>query len=138
MSSATIRKRITAKGEARYIVTYRRGGRSYRIETAGTFKTQRDAKTRRDVVAGWLAQGLDPKVELAKTAAPAPETLTVAEWASRYESSRIDFADETTKNVRSHVKKIAASSIATKPAVEARVGETVHRDAAADLRLRSR
>lgn len=116
MSSAWIRARETTSGEKRYQVLYRRGGRSFKLETAGTFKTKRDARARRDVVAGWLAAGLNPKTELAKAAAPAPERITLAAWAVRYEKSRIDLADETIKNVRSHIKKIAAADIASKPA----------------------
>lgn len=116
MSSAWIRTRETKAGGKRYQVLYRRGGRMYKLEAAGTFKTLKDARSRRDVVAGWLASGLNPKIELEKLAAAPAERLTVATWASRYEKSRIDFADETAKNVRSHIKKIVASTIAAKPA----------------------
>lgn len=116
MSSAWIRARVTRDGQKRYQVLYRRGGRAFKLETAGTFKTQKDARARRDVVAGWLAQGLNPKTELAKLAAPTPERITVAMWTLRYEKSRIDLADETTKNVTSHVRKILASPVAKMPA----------------------
>jgi integrase len=115
VSPATIRKRTTKSGEARFQVLYRRGGRGYPIETAGTFRTQRDAKLRRDLVAGWIAQGLDPQVELAKTSAPRAARLTFAQWADRYVSSRIDYAAETTKNVNSHLKKIRGCALADSP-----------------------
>lgn len=116
MSSAWIRTRDTQKSGRRYQVLYRRGGRSFKLETAGTFKTLKDARARRDVVAGWLAAGVNPQVELDRLQAPALERLTLATWAVRYEKSRVDFADETIKNVRSHIKRITDSSLAGKPA----------------------
>jgi integrase len=116
VSSAWIRARETRTRQKRYQVLYRRGGRAFKLETAGTFKTMKAARSRRDVVAGWLAQGLNPQVELAKVAAPQPEQLTLKTWCERYQMSRVDFADETTKNVRSHIRKIVASSLAAKPA----------------------
>jgi integrase len=123
VSPATIRKRTTKSGEARFQVLYRRGGRGYPIETAGTFRTQRDAKLRRDLVAGWIAQGLDPQVELAKTSAPRAARLTFAQWADRYVSSRIDYAAETTQNVKSHLKKIRGCALADSPIDEITVAD---------------
>lgn len=116
MSSAWIRTRATQKSGKRYQVLYRRGGRSFKLEAAGTFKTLKDARARRDVVAGWLAAGVNPRVELDKLRATPPERLTLAAWALRYQKSRVDFADETVKNVGSHIKKITASPLAQKPA----------------------
>ena len=46
MSPAWIRVRPTAKGENRYQVIYRRGGRAWPVENAGTFGTLRDARAR--------------------------------------------------------------------------------------------
>jgi integrase len=108
-----IGKRNPAGGK-RYQVLYRRGGRAYKIESGGTFRTLKDARVRRDVVAGWLAQGLNPKNELAKLGAAPPLKLTLREWAARYERSRVDYAAETAKNVRSHIRKIVASPVAEK------------------------
>lgn len=103
------------KGHITYAVLYRRGGRAYKVETAGTFATQRDARTRRDLVSGWLAAGLNPSNELTKLVAAPATRLTVAQWADRYAKSRIDFAAETAKNVRSHLRKIKDSDLAAKP-----------------------
>ena len=118
MSPAWIRPRDVKKSQRNprgrtYQVLYRRGGRLHRIETAGTFKTEKDAKLRRDLVAGWLAQGLDPKAELAKlaTAETPAQPLSFERAATSYVASRIDYADETTKNARSHVKKLLASPL---------------------------
>jgi hypothetical protein len=80
-------------------------GAAFKLETAGTFKTMKAARSRRDVVAGWLAQGLNPQLELAKVAAPMPERLSLKTWCERYKVSRVDYADETTKNVRSHIRR---------------------------------
>lgn len=96
MTSAWIRPRSHApsrknpKGSRTYIVLYRRGGRAYRVETAGTFKTERDARTRRDVVAGWLAQGLDPRIELQKIQVEQPKPLTLHQGIVAFNASRID------------------------------------------------
>lgn len=121
MSPAWIRVRALAvtrrnpKGGKSYQVLYRRGGRGYPIETAGSFRTRRDANIRRDLVAGWLAAGLDPKAELAVASTAKPAVVaTVAEWADRYAATRIDFGDQSTKNVRSHLKRIQVASLAAK------------------------
>lgn len=89
-----IRTRKTKGGEPRYAVQYRRGGRGWRVETAGTFKVLREAKIRRDLVGGWLAQGLHPRDELAKLLRP-----TVVRRLDRtfdaWMLSRHDVADAT-------------------------------------------
>ena len=78
---------------------YRRGGRSYRIECAGTFATKRDAENRQKVVAGWLAAGSDPVQELAKLQNPAPrQTFQTARTA--YVASRIDVAPSSQEAYR--------------------------------------
>lgn len=91
-----------------YQVLYRRGGRGYRIEAAGTFKTEREAKTRRDLVAGWLALGLDPRVELAKLAAAPPVTRSYAAATEAMILSRHDAAAATITAKRSALDKITA------------------------------
>lgn len=111
MSPAWIRPRVV-KSTARnprgrtYQILYRRGGRGYRIETAGTFKTEREAKMRRDLVAGWLAQGLNPKDELARIAIEPTRVRTIDDWANLYHASRVDFAEETRTSVFSHLKRV--------------------------------
>lgn len=124
MSGCFIRPRTTTSGERRYQVLYRRGGRAYKLEAAGTFKTKREAETRRDVVRGWLAAGLNPKVEIAKLRAIESTTqITVREAARRYSSSRIDYADETQKNLRSHLKRLYEAPFADKAADEVTAGD---------------
>jgi integrase len=106
VSPAWIRKRRTGKG-VRYMVTYRLGsGDANTVYSAGTFRLEREARTRRDLVGGWLAAGLNPKVELAKLTAPAPVVRTYREWAAAYETSRIDIADSTRENHETHIKRL--------------------------------
>lgn len=93
-------------------VLYRRGGREYPIESAGTFKSLKDARIRRDLVSGWIAAGLNPRDELRKLTLTPPKIRTVREWLVEYQASRIDLADQTLHNVRSHVARINASAIA--------------------------
>lgn len=103
MSPSWIRRRSNQKGRS-YQVLFRRGGRAYPIETAGTFRTEREAKLRRDLVAGWLAQGLDPKLELAKTQIPIVRR-TYADVALEWKVSRIDAAPFTAANLETHRKR---------------------------------
>jgi hypothetical protein len=59
MASASIITRITRTGR-RFVVRYRLGGRAYQIQHGGSFRTLKEAKTRRDLVAGELAAGRNP------------------------------------------------------------------------------
>lgn len=85
MATVAIRARTTSTGERRYQVRYRRGGRYTEIRAAGTFKTRRDAETRAKLISDWIAQGLDPQVELARALEPSQTVADLyAEWlASR-------------------------------------------------------
>lgn len=104
MSPAWIRPRTWKpstrwpKGHRTYHVLYRRGGRGYKIENAGSFHTEKEAKVRRDLVAGWLAAGLDPRVKLAELAAAPTVTRTLADWFDAFTASRIDVSDATARN----------------------------------------
>lgn len=108
MSPAWIRPR-TVKVTARnprgrsFQVLFRRGGRGYRIETAGTFKTEKEARTRCDLVRGWLAGGQDPATELAKLATPPAQPRTFAQAAESMIRNRHGMAANT---VRSYHKAI--------------------------------
>ena len=55
-----ITTRVTKTGERRFLVRYRLGGRAYPIVHGGTFKTLKEASTRRDLIAGELAAGRNP------------------------------------------------------------------------------
>jgi integrase len=104
MASATITTRQTKSGP-RYVVRFRLGGRAYPIEHGGSFRTLKEAKTRRDLIAGELAAARNP-ADLLRTVLDAPRRRTFAQWAEAYKTSRIDLAAETTKNMESHLKAI--------------------------------
>jgi integrase len=106
MSSLTITTR-QAKDGPRYVVRFRLGGRAYPIAHAGSFRTLKEAKARRDFVAGELAAGRNPADAL-RAMTERPAVRTFAQWAEAYRTSRVDLADETTKNVSSHLKSMEA------------------------------
>ncbi len=109
MASLSITTRITKTGERRYVVRYRLGGRSYPVEHGGTFKTKKDARARRDLIAGELSAGRNPAVLLRAltTIIVTPTIVTVSEWGERFVTSRIDIDQNTAKNYRSGIKKIS-------------------------------
>lgn len=100
-----IRARTTAAGKRRFDVRYRQGGAGFPVVHAGTFHTLKEATSRRDLVAGWLAAGLNPRVELERIHRP-PEGSTVAELAARWLDSRVDLDDSTHDSYRSHQQRI--------------------------------
>lgn len=93
--TAWIRSRKTKAGELRYHVQYRRGGRGWPVEHAGAFKVLREAKLRRDVVGGWLAQGLNPKAELAELLSPPEPKRLLKPTYDAWLLSRHDVTDGT-------------------------------------------
>ena len=102
MASASITVRTTKRGR-RFVVRYRLGGRSYPIQHGGSFATIREAKIRRDLIAGELAAGRNPRLLLATlTAAPAP-VRTFEKVAAEYRKTRVDLAAETTRKLGFHV-----------------------------------
>jgi integrase len=64
-----------------------------------------EARARRDFIAGELAAGRNPADAL-QAMVDAPARRTLAEWAKQYQASRIDLADETAKNLDSHLRRI--------------------------------
>jgi hypothetical protein len=59
MASVSIRRRETASGP-RFQVRYRLGGRAYPIVHAGSFPTLKEARARRDLIGGEIANGRNP------------------------------------------------------------------------------
>jgi hypothetical protein len=104
MASASITVRKTKAGTS-YAVRYRLGGRAYPIVHGGSFRTLREARIRRDLIAGELAAGRNPADAL-RVMLETPARRTLAEWAEQYRRSRIDLADETTKSLGSHLRRI--------------------------------
>ena len=70
MASASITTRKTNSGGRRYVVRFRRGGSFFPIEHGGSFLTLREARLRRDLIAGELAAGRDPGRSAAMTEKP--------------------------------------------------------------------
>ena len=105
MATLTITTRTTKDGN-RYVVRYRLGGRGWPVAHAGSFRTMKDARVRRDFVAGELAAGRNPADALrALLVAPAP-TRTLEQWSERFLASRIDIDSNTTKNYRAALRVI--------------------------------
>ena len=102
MPSVWIASRPTTDGGKRYRVLFRAGGREAPQRYAGTFATMREAKARRDWIAGELAAVRMPDVRL--TAPASVETLRLI--AERWSSSRVDVADRTAMNHRVDLSRI--------------------------------
>lgn len=94
MASALITTRRTKSGP-RYIVRYRLGGRAYPLVHAGSFLTLREAKTRRDLIAGELAAGRNPADLLRAMVETKPQPVTLSAWFERFIESRVDVGAKT-------------------------------------------
>lgn len=95
MSPARIRTRTTSTGDRRHIVLYRLGGRGFPDMAAGTFGTLREAKLRRDLVAGEIAAGRDPRLVLAQMAAPKAPKRKFKHVGEAMIASRHDWSENT-------------------------------------------
>ena len=107
MASLTITTRQRSDGP-RYVVRYRLGGRAYPIVHAGAFRTLKEAKARRDLVAGEIAHGRNPAdlLEAIRKAAIPTAAVSLTTWGERFLASRIDVDENTKKNYGSSIKKI--------------------------------
>lgn len=105
MASAFIVTRRTKTGDRRFVVRYRLGGRAWPIQHGGSFSTMKEARARRDLVAGELAAGRNP-AEALSAMVQRPIARTFRDVAEQYRTSRVDYAEETTKNMASHLKAI--------------------------------
>lgn len=97
MASVSVRVTTTQDGSKRYTVRYRRGGRFFPVETAGTFKTRREADLRKRLVEDWLAEARNPKVELARALTP---SRTIADLHAEWIASRRRVAPGTLDGYR--------------------------------------
>jgi hypothetical protein len=102
MASAWIARRVTKDGQTRYRVMFRVGGRESSPRYAGSFLTAREAKVRRDFVAGELAGMRIPDMRLL-----APEQApTLAVVAERWRVSRVDVAGATAATHRVNLRRV--------------------------------
>jgi integrase len=108
VSGAWIRARERATGKS-YAVCYRRGGRDTKVEYAGTFKTMKDARIRRDAVAGELAAGRDPRLFLLALSAPRPVARTVEAAFDAWLASLLDLQPKSIDTYRSHRGRIVSA-----------------------------
>ena len=114
MASAYIVKR-KASTRRRFVVRYRLGGRAWPVVHGGSFQTMKEARARRDLIAGELAAGRNP-TDILSAGVQRPTVKTFSEWAEAYRTSRVDYAEETTKNMGSHLKLILATFADADPA----------------------
>ncbi len=101
MSSAYVTRTVRS-GMVRYRVRYRLGGRETSTLHGGSFATMREARLRRDWIAGELAAGRVPRLGL-ETALILTTVATVAE---QWRISRLDVADGTAQAHRVNLNRI--------------------------------
>src|SRR5690349_14679205 len=101
MPSAWIENRRTARGVAR-IVRFRLGGRETSPSYGGSFKTLREAKIRRDYIAGELAAMRVPNLRLVE---PQPSPV-LGDVGEAWRRSRVDVVETTQKMHRSDLGRI--------------------------------
>lgn len=106
MASVSITRRRTKEGRPRWVVRYRLGGRYTPPVHGGSFRTEREARIRRDLISGEIAACRNPADVLGRLAAAPARRPTMAELAIRYRASRLDAAEETLKNMDSHLRRI--------------------------------
>ena len=103
MASASIRRRQVKSG-VRFQVRFRTGGRYFTLRHGGSFKTLREARIRRDLIAGELAAGRDPADIL--RAPERPKARTFSQWAVAWKASRVDVSDSTLTGYRNHLLRL--------------------------------
>jgi integrase len=104
MPSASITVRKTKGGGRRYAVRFRLGGRAYPVEHGGSFPTLKEARARRDWIAGLLATGQNPAESLRAT--ERPKARTFSEWAKAWKESRVDVSDSTLTGYHNHLLRL--------------------------------
>jgi integrase len=102
MSSAWIARRSRASRSTSYRVMYRVGGREASPRYGGSFRTMREARIRRDWIAGELAALRVPDLRRLAEAGRAP---TLAEAAKRWQASRVDVSAATVTYHRSALRR---------------------------------
>jgi integrase len=114
MASALITTRKTKSGP-RYVVRYRCGGFAYPLVHAGSFKTMKEARLRRDLVAGELAAGRDPAAALRALVEP-PARRTLRRCFDEFIEARIDVGASATRlygNAKNKLGRLADRDPAT-------------------------
>jgi integrase len=103
VASVWITTRALSNGGKRYRVMWRYGPRSTHPRYGGTFKTRREAKLRRDWIAGELAANRTPVI------GRQPEMMTTPTFATaakRWQDSRVDVAEATRVQHRTALNRV--------------------------------
>lgn len=103
MASVSVYREERPNGTVRFRVVYRLGGRESKRRHGGSFKTKREARARRDWIAGELAGLRIPDVRLLD-AEHAVRTLT--EVAEAWRASRVDVSGGTAATHRVNLNRI--------------------------------
>lgn len=104
MPSVWVERRETTRGQARFRVKYRLGGRESVHHYAGSFTTKREALARRGWVAGELAAMRLPDLRALQT--PVPRSPTLAEAAELWRASRLDVTEGTAVGHRVQLARV--------------------------------
>jgi integrase len=102
MASTWIIRRQRRDGGTTYRVLFRLGGRESMPKHGGSFRTMREARIRRDWIAGELAALRVPSLELGSPAGPQTLGATAAAWRA----SRVDVAEGTAATHRVNLRRI--------------------------------
>jgi hypothetical protein len=105
--AVSIRTRKGATGVS-YQVRYRLGGRAYPLVHGGSFRTKKEAETRRAFIGGELAAGRNPADAL-RAVAERPPVRTLSQVAKAWKASRVDVASATTASYEIHLLRILAA-----------------------------
>lgn len=109
MSPAHIITRHTDRGAPRYVVRFRMGGRIFKLVHGGSFRTMKEARIRRDLIAGEIAAGRDPRPMLAELRKKAPAgPVTFKELSAQWLSRRVDVAETTHAQLTTRARRLDA------------------------------
>lgn len=121
MGSAWIIGRTTRRGEKRYRVEYRLGGRESRTRYGGSFKRKAEAEQRARWIVGELAARRVPDLATLETRVQRKQTLSDA--AEAWRASRLDVAPATAVQHRVSVTLIVNELGPARPVDEITAGE---------------
>jgi integrase len=102
MASSWIVRRERSDRGMTYRVLFRLGGRESTPKHGGSFRTMREARIRRDWIAGELAAMRAPSLELGS----ASRTPTLGAAAAAWRASRVDVAESTAATHRVNLERI--------------------------------
>jgi integrase len=103
VASVWIRTRKTSKGETRYLIEFRLGGRESRTQHGGSYKTKRLATVRAAAIEHDLAALRVPNLAPAQADV---SVVTLGRAAARWQASRVDVAEATTVQHRTALNRV--------------------------------